>query len=273
MTTQSGYLLGASTDERNRLIFQGEMFRSDTERLLDRCDIRPGCRAVDIGCGPLGIVDLLAERVGPGGEVTGLDHSAEMIEMARQSVAERGLGNVRLVQADGGASGLEAGSYDFVHTRLVLMNVPDAAGVLAEMVSLARPGGTVAVQDVDWLTRVCEPPHPAWDRLRTAIAELWRRNGMSVTIGRRLPGMLRAAGLADVGVDASIRVFGHGHPYHGLLVSRAELCRSALLDHGLIGAAEFAERVAELRAHLAEPSTIVLHPVLFQAWGTQPARS
>jgi SAM-dependent methyltransferase len=272
MSMAAKYLMGAGSSELDRMLYQGEMFRPEAERLLATCGPGPGERAVDVCCGPLGIMDLLSERVGPTGEVVGLDVQPEMLDLARRLVAERGLDNVRLVEGDAAHSGEQAGGFDFVHTRLVLMNVPHSAEVLAEMVALARPGGTVAVQDVDWLTRVCDPPHPAWTRLVDVIAELWRRNGMDVHLGRRLPRLLREAGLTDVGVDAALRVFQHDHPYQTLLVDRAELCRAALVEKGLIGNAELDELIGQLRTHLADPGTIVLHATLFQAWGTVPAR-
>ncbi|MGW6982604.1 methyltransferase domain-containing protein [Streptomyces sp. NPDC054932] len=270
MSVAEKYLMGAGSSELDRMLYQGEMFRPEAERLLARCGPGPGGRAVDVGCGPLGIMDMLAERVGPTGEVVGLDVQPEMLELARRLVSERGMENVRLVEGDAAASGEPEGSFDFVHTRLVLMNVPHSAEVLSAMVALARPGGTVAVQDVDWVTRVCDPPHPAWTRLVDAIAELWRLNGMDVHLGRRLPRLLREAGLGDVGVDAGIRVFQHDHPYQTLLVDRAELCRDALVEHGLVGHAELDDLTGELRAHLAAPDTLVMHATLFQAWGTVP---
>ncbi|MET9932662.1 MULTISPECIES: methyltransferase domain-containing protein [unclassified Streptomyces] len=270
MTVADQYLMGAAASELDRMLFQGELFRPEAERLLERCGPGPGERALDVGCGPLGIMDLLADRVGPGGEVVGLDVQASMVERAREEVAARGLDNVRLVHGDAAVSGEEPGSFDFVHTRLVLMNVPHSDAVLAEMTALTRPGGTLAVQDVDWVTRVCDPPHPAWDRLVGVVAELWRRNGMDVRLGRRLPRLLRDAGLLDVRVDVFARAFQPDHPYQTLLADRAELCRDALVDRGLITAGELDDCIGRVRAHVLEPDTVVVHPLLFQAWGRRP---
>ncbi|MFF1561738.1 methyltransferase domain-containing protein [Streptomyces sp. NPDC058279] len=267
MTMADKYLMGAATSELDRMLFQGEMFRPEAERLLDRCGPGPGGRAVDVGCGPLGILDMLSDRVGPGGEVVGLDVQPAMLDLARRLVTERKLDNVRLVEADAAATTEEAGRFDFVHTRLVLMNVPHSDAVLNAMVTLGRPGGTVAVQDVDWLTRVCDPPHPAWTKVVDLIAELWRLNGMDVHLGRRLPRLLRGAGLTDVQVDAGIRVFQRDHPYHTLVVDRAELCRDALVERRLTSHDELDQLTGALREHLAHPDTVVVHPVLFQAWG------
>lgn len=270
MTMAEKYLMGATASELDRMLFQGEMFRPEAERLLDRCGPGPGARAVDVGCGPLGILDLLSERVGPDGEVVGLDVQGEMLALARRVLADRNARNVRLVESDAAATTEEKGSFDFVHTRLVLMNVPHSADVLAAMVALGRPGATIAVQDVDWVSRVCDPPHPAWTELVDLIAELWRLNGMDVHLGRRLPRLLHEAGLTDVGVDAGIRVFQNDHPYQTLVVDRAELCREALVEHRLIGHAALDRLTGALREHLAQPGTIVVHPILFQAWGRVP---
>lgn len=266
----SPYLLGADDAERRRLLFQGELLNDDTRALLDRLPLGQGDRALDVGCGPLGIMDALSARVGETGQVVGVDAEPRMIEMARRTVGERSLPNVSLIGADAADTGLPRSSFDLVHTRLVLMNVPHAGKVLDEMVALAKPGGTVAVQDVDWLTRVCEPPHPSWDRLVTVIADLWRRNGMDVMLGRRLPGMLRRRGLRDVRVRASTHVFQHTDPYQTLLIDRARLCRPALVEHGLITDTELDDHIEALSRHLADPGTLVVHATLFQAWATRP---
>jgi SAM-dependent methyltransferase len=268
MTT---YLLGADSDERRRLLAQGLLYRDDSAQLLDLCGLRPGARALDVGCGPLGVLDLLSERVGPSGRVVGLDNEARMLELARLTIAELGLANVELRLVDAARSGLPPGSFDLVHTRLVLMNVPHSESVVREMVSLTRPGGFVAVEDVDWMSRTCDPGHPSWDRLRDVIAELWAHNGMDVTLGRRLGRHLREAGLIEVQLRARPpMIFRAGHPYHRLLLDRAQLCRDALVKADLISDAELGQLIAEVEHHLATHDTTVIHATLFQAWGRVP---
>jgi ubiquinone/menaquinone biosynthesis C-methylase UbiE len=271
LTTATGtYLLGASTGEQQRMLYQGEMFRAESAELLDRCGLSPGGRAIDVGCGPLGVLDLLAERVGPDGSLVGLDGSPQMLAAAGRSLAARGIGNAQLVQGDAGEINLPDGAFDLAHTRLVLMNVPDAGAVVDEMVRVVRPGGFVALQDVDWVSRICEPAHPAWDRLVEVLAELWRRRGTDVYLGRRLASMLRHRGCVEVGVHAVAKVFQHGDPYQMLVVERAEICRRPLVEAGLIGPDELGDRIEALRAHLSRPDTLVLHATMFQAWGRKP---
>ena len=58
------YLLGHSADEERRLSKQAEELRQESARLFDRIGMEEGSRAIDLGCGPQGVLDLLSERVG-----------------------------------------------------------------------------------------------------------------------------------------------------------------------------------------------------------------
>jgi hypothetical protein len=50
-----------------------------------------------------------------------------------------------------------------------LINVSAREAFLTEMLSLLRPGGTVALEDVDNVCWLCQPPHPSWDILLNAF--------------------------------------------------------------------------------------------------------
>jgi hypothetical protein len=67
------YSLGSSPAERDRLRRQSGELRGHSALLLDRVGIAEGWRAIDLACGPSGILDLLAGRVGPAARVVGLD--------------------------------------------------------------------------------------------------------------------------------------------------------------------------------------------------------
>jgi SAM-dependent methyltransferase len=61
------------------------------EWLLDQIGVAAGAHTIDVACGPLDVLHLLAERVGPTGRVVGLDREPRMIEMAGEVTGERGL--------------------------------------------------------------------------------------------------------------------------------------------------------------------------------------
>src|SRR5262245_11229439 len=106
------YVLGRTETEEQRLLAQTAGFESLADSLLDRLQIGPGWRAIDVGCGPLGILASLARRVGPQGAVIGVEREFRFAEMARRQISERALQNVTIVQADGRATALPPSSFD-----------------------------------------------------------------------------------------------------------------------------------------------------------------
>jgi hypothetical protein len=54
------YALGSSHGESARLQRQADELAADSAVLLDRVGLRPGQGAIDLGCGPRGILELLA---------------------------------------------------------------------------------------------------------------------------------------------------------------------------------------------------------------------
>ena len=118
--------------------------------------------------------------------------------MARAEIAKRGMGNVTMVQGDGLDTGLEKGSFDLVHERLVLINVSAREAFLTEMLSLLRPGGTVALEDVDNVSWLCQPAHPSWNVLLNAFHSVFHAGGGDGFVGRRLPVLLHAAGVKNI---------------------------------------------------------------------------
>ena len=113
------------------------MYAAEARQLLDLIGIGPGAQAVDVGCGVLGILQLLCERVGPDGRVVGVNREPRMIEAARRVTAERGL-VVELIKQDATRLSLPSDSFDLVHERTVLLNIAEPGKVVAEMVRVAR---------------------------------------------------------------------------------------------------------------------------------------
>ena len=109
-----GYPLGGTNIERDRLLNQASQYEPTASWLLDQIGVQAGGRAVDIGCGPIGILDLLSRRVGPSGEVIGLEREQRFVAMANAEIGRRGLGNVRMVQADALNTGLEKETFDHI---------------------------------------------------------------------------------------------------------------------------------------------------------------
>lgn len=267
------YALGADTDEAARLQRQSDELQPEARALLTRLGelgLRPGQTALDLGCGPRGILDLLADAVGPGGRVVGLDADPAHVTAARQFAFSQGLANVEVLAGDARHTGLPAESFDLVHTRTLLVTIPEPAEVVAEMARLARPGGLVASQEADAEFSICYPPLPEWDRLLALFRASFPRAGADMRLGRRLPELFRAAGLTDVGATVYASSYPAGHSRRTVIPDLVRSLHPVILGLGLAGERELADVDAAVRAHLADPRTLMMPHLLVTAWGRKP---
>jgi SAM-dependent methyltransferase len=115
----------------------GAVARHTVVPMLDAAGVAPGMRVLDICCGP-GM--LAAGALQRGAEATGLDFSAQAVELARRLVP-----NGRFQQGDAQALPFSAGSFDAVLCGYGLMHLPEPAAALREMLRVLRPGGRAAL--------------------------------------------------------------------------------------------------------------------------------
>jgi SAM-dependent methyltransferase len=266
------YVLGGTLTEQQRLIAQARGLEPHARSLLERIAIKPGSRTIDFGCGPIGILNLLSERVGVDGVVVGVEREPRFAAMAQAQLSERGLRNVRIVVTDAIKTGLEGNSYDFVHERLVLINVPPASqrALLDEMLSLLKPGGTIALQEFDSASFVCHPEHPSWNALLSIWNDSFHATGGNEFAGRSIGRLLRSAGVENVQMKAHVEVAQIGEYRRTHLLSLLESMQDQILASGRTTKTELRTHMAALSEHLADPGTTLIDKLILQAWGQKP---
>jgi arsenite methyltransferase len=116
-----------------------------------------GCRILDLGCGTGRDCYLLAQLVGPTGEIVGVDMTEEQLAIAeryRDEHARRFGYNASNVSfrlgyiEDLAQLGLEPSSFDLVVSNCVINLSPDKAAVLRGAYELLKPGGELYFADV-----------------------------------------------------------------------------------------------------------------------------
>lgn len=188
------YALQLSEAERARYRFMAESARTEERAQWTAAGIEPGAQVADIGCGPGALLRVLAEEVGDGGRVDGVDADAVAVGAAAEEVASFPHASVRV--GDAAATGLDPGGYDVVMCRHVLAHNGGAEAVIvAHLAELARPGGAVYLVDVDAAALRIYPEDPDLTDLTARYHEFHRSLGNDLTIGPTLGALLETAGL------------------------------------------------------------------------------
>ena len=191
--------------------------------------------------------------------------------MAAAFVSGHRLKGVQIITADAGRTGLRSRSFDLVHARTLLINVPEPAVVVAEMVRLAKPGGRVAAAEPDTEHALCYPPHPAFDRICEIFPVAFSRNGADPAIGRRVSELFREAGLTDVGVESRTQMYPPGNCRRTIRLDLVRSMRPQIMQLGLADEKELDALDAAARAHIEDPRTVVMSGLLFLVCGRKPS--
>ncbi len=121
---------------------------------LDALAPAPGSTVLEVGPGTGAATVELARRVGPSGRVIGVDISPPLLEIARQNVADQGLSNVTLINADAAELTLDRPA-DAVFSRLGIMFFSDPVAAFANLRRCTRPGGRIGF--VSWQSLADNP--------------------------------------------------------------------------------------------------------------------
>lgn len=130
-------------------------YRESVLALLDKLSFSDTATAVEVGPGDGGFLPELARRFH---QVTALDNSPAMLELARQLCEREALGNVRLQLADAlNPTSLHA---DCVVLNMVLHHFAAPADALKQMANLLQAGGSLLVTDLcshnqSWAKEAC----------------------------------------------------------------------------------------------------------------------
>ncbi len=218
----------------------------------------PGGIVLDVGAGTGAMALDMAKSMGEGGRVFAVDNDPTMLEATRQ-LADALKTPVETVLGDAGVLPFQDDTFDVTAARFLFQHLPDPAAALSEMVRVTRPGGAVAVLDVDDGTALEDPPlPPEAAALYRAVTELQARRGGDRQIGRRLYRLFREARLQPVGVIGIPRIqlgIVPGPRSEEIMdhhLRRLEREREAVLSAGLLDAAAFAAGLDAVRGAAGE---------------------
>jgi SAM-dependent methyltransferase len=265
MTVSATYAFDrAFPRERERLTAQAQFLDEGTMRVLGARGSLRGLRCAEIGAGAGSIALWMADAVGPTGRVVATDVDLRFLEALPHH------SSLEIRRHDIVAVPLEPGSYDLVHTRLVLGHLPARDRALEHMVQSLRPGGWLVAEEYDLATAgLFDPPSALQSKMNAAVKQLFRRTGADPRIGIKLDGLLRRAGLEDVEAEGRLSVVRLGTPRAEALALKLEQFRERLVAQGLVTRDEVDLAIREVRQPYEE-NAVHYPPLMVAAWGRRP---
>jgi len=255
--------------QRNAAYFATQVDATELERLmatarfraphvldgLRRIGLGRGDKVIDVGCGPVGALLVLAECVGSTGTVVGVDMDAPSLQRAGALLAQQGYADVQLVQANITTMLPTAvcppGPFDVAVCMQFLNNQPQPVDTLRRIAAFVRPGGHLLVHtplffDPDPRT---EPALPAHTVVRQWLGEVMRRRGASPDVGRDYRRLCQAAGLIEVSQRGFFQVEAGSVAAH-LRNSQAMVrgLRTQLVEQGIAAAEDVDVVLQQLQA-------------------------
>jgi trans-aconitate methyltransferase len=207
---------------------------------LQASGIGPGWRCLEVGAGRGSVARWLAKRVGPSGSVIALDLDTSLLAGLDEP-------NVEILSGDVLEIELAEESFDLIHTRLVLMHIPERRRVIERMVSLLAPGGWLVVEELDYMAAACDP-----DVERVALFTAFKEALPTIDFecGRAILGELGEAGLSDTGADVRVDVIEGATA----LARWEQLSLQALTDEVLSAGTATIEQIDAHLARLEDPA-------------------
>jgi ubiquinone/menaquinone biosynthesis C-methylase UbiE len=189
--------------ELARLKHQAAVAHELETQILHACGLSEGMAVLDLACGPGVVSQQIAAIIGSNGRVLGVDLSAELLDEARKSAAQSSLSNLEFAEGNVYDLKLGADQFDFVYARFLFQHLNDPGRALDNIRRVLKPGGVVAIVDVDdaWLTLHPEPA--AFAPFTRRAAETQQRNGGDRFVGRKLTGLLSAAGFTEARINVT----------------------------------------------------------------------
>jgi ubiquinone/menaquinone biosynthesis C-methylase UbiE len=253
--------LATVLETRGRAASQARLRR----RFLRFVPVRGGDAVLEVGCGTGVVVRDLLRLVAPRGRVVGVDRSRHLLTVARRLQAARPpRARAVLRKAEGARLPFREASFDVALAVTVILHVADPLAVVREMARVTRPGGRVALQDQDF--GLVAAAHPDQDLTEHILQGVARRMYAEPHSGRRLPALLREAGLdelrllTDVYQDTTLEAFSKA-----FLERRAENA----VRFGLVGPRQAQAWLDGFTALVAQ-GTFVLTMNYFGAVGVKP---
>lgn len=249
------YFTAAGATEYRRLREGEASFDEVSIGNLERLDIRPGHRCLEVGAGAGSIAQWMADRAGAE-NVVATDLDPRFLEPLREA-------GVTVARQDLSTDEPPSTGFDVIHARNVLLHVAQRHEILPRMVTWLRPGGWLLVEEGFWRPR--NSPYQPIQRVVGALVDFITKTvGSDFGWAGSLPLYLEDAGLTEVGTQGFMYAARAGAAATNVVSRTVDQLAEAMLAAGTVTDQD----LAEYRALIQDPRYLDYNGnSLIAAWG------
>ncbi|MFN0041149.1 MAG: class I SAM-dependent methyltransferase [Burkholderiales bacterium] len=218
------------------------LYDETTIRHLEHTGVQNGWHCWEIGAGPGSIAQWLCDRVGMTGSVLATDIDTCFLSDIKRP-------NLQVRRHDIVSDPLPEERFDLIHTRLVLLHVPERELVMDRMVSALKPGGWMVAEEFDSLSHPAAPERFSREvalKSAAALLKVMMERGVEPGFGRALAALFRARGMQSIAAEGRILMTMGRTVGSELMNANFTQLRGATLATGLVTEGEFAQDLARL---------------------------
>lgn len=221
--------------ELTRLQAIEQEFDPASRRRLHATGLAAGWRCLEVGPGAGSLMQWMGERVGPAGQVVGLDLSTKFLPARRPEHIVIRQGDIRTAQ-------LPQGSFDLVHARYVLIHLPDYEVALAKMLAALKPGGWIVLEEPDFSASRgivgTAAQLAAMRQINRAIHLMYESRGMDHALGLKLLPLAQGQRLCQLAMEYDAPVSAGGSGLAKVMAMSARQLRDKYLATGVVTEAD-----------------------------------
>lgn len=205
MTTSGSYDVSASHRDANaeiqRLAAQACLGWDKEAHTLSLFGLKDGMSLFEPGSGPGFVTERLLVLL-PSSPITCLEIDPTLLKQAEQYLKTKANNRVHFVEGSVMDTRLADNSFDFAYARLLFQHLPDPLGAAKEIWRVLKPGGKLAIYDIDdEIFGLIDPPVPEFSSVLEKMGQAQAAQGGNRRIGRSLWRILKAAGFCNLDLE------------------------------------------------------------------------